>query len=308
MNKTRLYLIILTYLALQAPLASFANESHANRPPTPEAAQLYNGLKKADKEKFQETRNSMLAKVEASLRKTQWALGTGIYLKDKILFWKETSEMPRSQRSEDLIQTVVKVVDLKLWSQPRLLTRLNEFGFNLSVSLAAEGGAAGKYWGGLREIGINLGYNKELKALTFQIFRQSEKIQNSPLGFSVLVAAAFKGGIYLSSVEKNKIHETKQGTTFYPPGAPVYSTSIKNILAAGAFIPVGFPPFPFDATISFNNKTEHRNLLRITVSPFQPGFVRMSIDKLILQPITEMIDLLLRRGGSAGLCQSVFVH
>lgn len=66
-----------------------------------------------------------------------------------------------------------------------------------------------------------------------------------------------------------------KGSTFYPPAVPMFSSTSPELFVTGFSSSLGFPPPPLGDLMTFTNKFERNSLIRVTVSPFVRGFVRL---------------------------------
>jgi len=224
------------------------------------------------------------------LMASKLALGAGSLVGDSLSFVKvkmkhaigkgkdETlpSKVAFAERSQRVIQNILRSVDYKLWSQAPLLLASNEYGLSMSVGIQAETGVMHKGGGGADELGLSLAYNKEKRAFVFEIFHNSENFDNTKAAVTVLGIVG-KGGLVMS---RRSGAEKIKGTSFYPPVVPGFSTISPDYFAGGVSSSLGFPPPPLADLMTYTNRFERNALIRITVSPIVKGFVRLQIGDL----------------------------
>ncbi len=247
--------------------------------------QSFNQLSDEQKSRFQESRLVFLKNAARILSSTKFVLGAGSLVGDGLSFVKikvkqafgkevETSEKVRrsfGERSNQAVQSALKGIDYKLWSQAPMVIDSSEFGLSLSLGIVAETGVQKKGGGGAEEIGISLAMNKKSKAFVFEIFHKSEKFDNTKAAISVLGVVG-KAGMTMGS--RNGA-ETMKGSSFYPPAVPGYSSASPEFFSAGFSSSLGFPPPPLADLMTFTNKFERHTWIRVTVSPVVKGFVRV---------------------------------
>jgi hypothetical protein len=247
----------------------------------------YNSMTDEQKAKFQESRIQFLTSTARVLSASRMALGAGslvgnalsfVKIKVKKVFGKETEQtekvkMSFSERSEAAVQSALKGIDYKLWSQAPLVIDSNEFGLSLSLGIVAEAGVLKRGGGGAEELGLSFAMNKTTRAFVFEIFHNSEKFDNTKAAISVLGVVA-KAGMTMGHREDAR---TIKGSSFYPPAVPGYSSASAEFFSAGFSSSLGLPPPPLADLMTFTNKFDRNVLIRVTVSPVVKGFVRIQI-------------------------------
>jgi len=183
------------------------------------------------------------------------------------------------ERGRVAVEGILRSVDTKLWQESRRVAEANEFGAMASVGTIAEGGARSKGVGGSFSIGISFAYNVKQKALVFDIYRQTERFQKS-LAAVGLVGVLPKVGFFLAGTPEGAAHRPRSGYSFYPPGAPGYMEVTNSHYSAGFSTSLSLPPPPIVDLFTYTNSTHRVSMLRITISPILPGFVRVSIGGL----------------------------
>lgn len=272
-----------------------------------------NELSEAEKASFLNTRKDLLHFAAKALQSLKFGLGFGVVLKDKIQFiaqkkeihelydevqllqgshredrllalqkyeddfndrFKQKSSQSLKEKVDFIIVNVLRNLDAKLWSQSSLVAHSNEFGFMVSVGAIAEGGKnSGQGWGGLADIGISIGYNKDQKAFVFQVFRDVEKFSSTEMPTIFLAGFVGKAG-FLMTKQHDELH--LHGITFYPPVAPAYSMTSPRSFSIGGSTGLTWPPSPLGDLLTYSNQFQQNTWLRVTVSPLVKGYVRRS--------------------------------
>ncbi len=265
----------------------------------------YEKMEAESKEKFNKMRVVFLENAAKALHKTQFAMGAGSIIGDSFQFVKVkamkimgkdvdmSDNLPRTfkQRSEQGVQSLLKSINYKLYTQAPLLIDANEFGLSLSVGIVAEAGISKKGGGGAEEIGLSLAYNKSQKAFVFELFHNSEKFNNSKSFVSVLGIVAKLG----TSIGVREGAKVIKGSSFYPPMIPGFSSNSSNYFVTGFSSSLGLPPAPLADMLTFSNDFERTPLVRITVSPLVKGFIRIQVgplDNVVRVLVTRVVDSL----------------
>lgn len=250
----------------------------------------YESLSAQEKADFARQRRETLTGLARVLMASKLALGAGSLVGDSLSFVKlkvkhaigkgKDEELPSkvafTERSQRVVQNILRSVDYKLWSQAPLLLASNEYGLSLSVGLQAETGVMHKGGGGADELGLSLAYNKDKRAFVFEIFHNSENFDNTKAAVTVLGVVG-KAGVVMS---RRSGAEKLKGSSFYPPVVPGFSTVSPDFFAGGMSSSLGFPPPPLADLMTYTNRFERNTLIRITVSPIVKGFVRLQIGDL----------------------------
>lgn len=246
----------------------------------------FESLPKERRKQFHEMRQQYLANAARILNASKFVFGAGSLVGDgfsfvkvqaKKVFGKDTpaDQSPTQRtfqvRSQQAVQSILRGLDYKLWSQAPLVIDSNEFGLSVSVGVLAEAGVLRKGGGGADEIGFSLAVNKLQKAFVFEIFHNSEKFDNTKAAVSVLGVV---GKVGVTMGRRNGV-ETLKGESFYPPAIPGYSSSSPEFFSSGLSSSLGLPPPPFADLLTFTNRFERQALIRVTVSPLVKGFVRV---------------------------------
>ncbi|MEN0058345.1 MAG: hypothetical protein AAGB31_05885 [Bdellovibrio sp.] len=253
--------------------------------------EAYETMTDEEKKEFREARREYLQQTARILHSTRFVYGVGSLTGDVLRFVKnkvkgvfthplaETTSTapPFRERSQKAVQSILESMDYKLWSQAPLVAESNEIGMMLVVGVLAETGLREKGFGGVEEIGLSLAFNRETKAAVFEIFHNSEVYQNTVAAVGVVGISA-KVGLSIASREGA---ETLRGSTFYPPLIPGYSSISSNYFSAGFGSSLGLPPPPIADFMTFTNKFERRNFLRVMVSPLYKGFVRAQVGDVV---------------------------
>lgn len=181
-----------------------------------------------------------------------------------------------SQKSDEVILKILHSIDAQLWNQAPIVANSNEYGMLLSVSAQIEGGRAEKGWGGLTDIGISLGYNRDEKSLAIQIFQNLEKYKSTEMPAVFVAGFSTKAGFYMAN-QNEKLNS--KGSSFYPPFIPAFSISTDRSFMSGfsTGLPfLNFPPSPIGDILTYVNSMRQSVLLRLTLSPLTSGFVRVN--------------------------------
>lgn len=288
--------------------------------------EAYNQLNDEQKAKFHEARLHFLSNAARILSSSRLVLGAGSLVGDAFSFVKvkvkkalgkevEAGEKVRrtfSERSYQAVQSALKGIDYKLWSQAPMLIDSNEFGLSLSLGVVAETGVMKRGGGGAEELGISLAVNKTNRAFVFEIFHNSERFDNTKAAISVLGVVA-KAGMTMGHREDAR---TLKGSSFYPPAVPGYSTASAEFFSAGFSSSLGLPPPPLADLLTFTNKFERHIWIRVTVSPMVKGFVRVQFGdvrgsmKLVAMRFVDVLhaisDKVVRLAGKNRRCSAVF--
>lgn len=251
--------------------------------------EAFESLPEESRKRFHETRLAFLTSAARILNSTKFVFGAGSLVGDGLSFVKikmkkalgkdvgeSQTQRTFQARSQQAVQSILRGLDYKLWSQAPLVIDSNEFGFSVSAGVLAEAGVQRNGGGGADEVGFSLAYNKTKKAFVFEIFHNSEKFDNTKAAITV-VGLVGKAGIVMG---RRQGAETLKGSSFYPPAIPGYSTSSSDFFSSGLSSSLGFPPPPLADFLTFTNKFERQSLIRITVSPMVKGFVRIQFGDL----------------------------
>jgi hypothetical protein len=185
-----------------------------------------------------------------------------------------------SQKADEAIQMILNSLDRQLWEQAEIVAHANEFGFMVAAGIELEGGTrAGKGWGGLTDLGVSIGFNKDEKSLAIQVFHDMEKFKSTQMPMVFIAGAVGKGGFYVANQNEQKNTDSK-GTSFYPPMAPGFSSSTNRSFMAGASSGLTWPPSPLGDMLTYTNTLNQVTLLRVTISPLTKGFFRIKSDAL----------------------------
>ena|GEM_PF-3287988 len=309
-----------------------------NRTQDAGALARFNQLSPEQQQSFYQNRDLFISNAAKVLRRMGWTFGIGSLIANKIVMVKDklmprfntydpailadlddnmSDELPEKTRenfkarSQRIITSILSAMNRQLWAQAPLVGDANEFGVNVSLGLAVEGGRPQKGWGGQFDLGLSFGFNKEHKAFVFQIYRNLEKFKTTLMPAVFYAGVTPKAAIQISQMKDGSI-QSRIGTTIYPPGVPGFLSTTPTMFASGINTGIGFPPPPFGDMLSYTNTLDNKAVLRIMVSPTLKGFVRVQFGvgldtlKVFLQPITIVKSWLQHIFGS-GLCRGVFV-
>lgn len=321
-----------------------------NRSSDPAALARFDKMSLAQQQRFYQNRDLFISSTAKVLRRVGWTFGVGSLVANKIVLVKDKVLSPFRKvdldstgndlydpatlagleddayddqpvktkekfkaRSQRIITSILSAMNRQLWAQAPLVGDSNEFGINLSLGLALEGGRPKKGWGGQFEIGLSFGFNKESKAFVFQVYRNIEKFKTTLMPAVFYVGVTPKAAIQVAQMKDGSI-QSRIGTTVYPPGVPGFLSTTPTMFASGLNSGIGFPPPPFGDVLSYTNTLDNKAIIRIMVSPTLKGFVRVQFGgvgletlKVFLQPI-EIVKSWLQRTFGSGLCKGVFVN
>lgn len=241
----------------------------------------YHALDEGEKIRFLHLRRAWLRKVAQALRSSRGLIGAGLVAGDRLTFlhrrqtWDaEHREMPRMVRSEQVIENVLRVIDMRLWYQAPLFLNTNEYTVELSIALQGQVGISRWSMGGLFALGFSFGYNREKKALVFEIFRQHEYASRSFMPILVAGVRA-KLGFALEHVVPGSPRRI-EGHTMNPWFSPRYTEWSPEHFGVGVKGGVQIPPFA--RFFRYQNQFERRTMLRIAIGivPFHDGVIRVA--------------------------------
>lgn len=262
--------------------------------PHPEHSELsfYNELSESEKIKFHKKRISALNILARGLLPIRRGLGFGAVVKDKVMFWKsknEKSKIPFNERSELIVEQMIRSFDKNIWSSAPIFTQLTELGVTGTGQIAAAIGSekrlslqkqiAGKQMGitvpemksgGSIGIGFTLGINFEQRSLVFQVFNVNEQLKETKIPL-LLLAGTVKGGIYISNSKEN-LYSSDKSESLYPLAAPGYIESAPNKKTFGTSMSMGIP-----LAFGYSNHMQQQSYLRISISPFTWKFISISL-------------------------------
>ena len=177
-------------------------------------------------------------------------------------------------RSVEFVQSAMSGIDQLLWIQAPIFSNANEFGVVAAMGVEAIAGVRGKGgWGGLLDLGISIGFNRDTQALVVQVFREVEQYKTTTMSVVALAGFVTKDGIYIANQLPGKLgHE---GVSFYPPMAPGYSSITSDSIMAGFSSGLTWPPSPLGDMLTYTNSLDQNMILRVTVSKLNPGFLRV---------------------------------
>ncbi|MBK7842429.1 MAG: hypothetical protein IPJ71_01845 [Bdellovibrionales bacterium] len=172
-----------------------------------------------------------------------------------------------------VVRDIVGAVDKFLLSQVNLLIESNEVGFVMGLAPILEAGAAKWGYGGAPlSVYLSVGYNSHENSYVFDIARGSEYFE-SAMSVFVIGGLNIQTGVYLLSSKLERDHQSRTGTTFYPPVAPMYVKVTQSGDYASAGMSTTFPPLGGDL-FTWQNKGSQVSVLRVKISKHIPGFVR----------------------------------
>lgn len=306
----------------------------------PLARQRLDALNEQERISFLHTRSEFLRAAAIAFQKIKWGFGFGSVIKNRLAFYREKKEIHRQfefaekmqgdvkdtllsaaqaqeedlqarkdvfreqkmkQKADEVIVKLLLNLDRNLWDGAPIVSRANEFGVMVALGPQLEmGSTEGKKWGGLLDIGLSLGYNRDQKALVFQIFRDKEKFVSTQMPGVFIAGVVLKTGLMVANQNKQM---TTEGSTFYPPMAPGFSTMTDRSFNAGFSSGLTWPPSPLGDILTYTNSSQRRIWLRLSFSPVQKGFVQ--VREGFSDEISGIINRL-RSGKSVMACEALF--
>jgi len=313
----------------------------------------FESLSESDKVSFQNNRRIFLGMASRAMNLLKYGFGVGSIVKEKIKYqiqkMKDRNEVaymntysdgvqadyfaardrsieaervaslarvPISfrERSQQVVLGFLRGLDSKLWQQAPLFSRSNEFGVMAAGGIEILGGKRSKGWGGADDIGISIGYNRDERTLAFQIFNDFERYKGSQMPAVFLAGAYAKLGTYVANQRTGElVHE---GVSFYPPMMPAFSQMTQENFMAGFSSGLTWPPSPIGDMLTYSNKLNQGVLLRITISPFTKGFVRIytglgiNTIKAVVTTVRDGIQKIVDMGNRAFAirCSGIFIR
>jgi len=297
-------------------------------------------LSEEERASFLSTRAEFLKLAAMAFQKMKWGFGVGSVVKNKISFYSgrkevrkqlefastregdekdtiisaalayeeqmmqkqsEYRELSLKDKADAVIMKMLLSLDRSLWDGAPIVSRANEFGVMAAIGPQFEVGAAeGKKFGGLLDVGLSLGFNRDQKALVFQIFRDKEKFVSTDMPGIFITGVVVKAGLMVANQNKEL---TTEGISFYPPMAPGFSTMTDRSFNVGFSSGLTWPPSPLGDILTYSNSSQRRVWLRLAFSPLQKGFVKVS------QGFGQEIKGIwaqLRAGKSVKSCEALF--
>ncbi len=289
---------------------------------------------------FLQTRSEFLKMAAMAFQKLKWGFGAGYVIKNKISFFRDKREIRKKlefanklnegderdtiisavlsyqeqmlakqkilrdqsfkEKSDQVILKLLYNLDRSLWDGAPIVSRANEFGVMFALGPQIEAGSTnGKKWGGLLDIGISLGFNRDQKALVFQIFRDKEKFVSTQMPGIFIAGVVLKAGLMISNQKKEM---TTEGSSFYPPMAPGFSTITDRSFNVGFSSGLTWPPSPLGDILTYTNASQRRVWLRLSFSPVQKGFVQ--VNEGLSAEVSEVMQMF--QSGKGMSCESMF--
>lgn len=260
--------------------------------PDEQELEFYKTLSEPDKIKFHTKRITALNILARGLSSIKKGLGVGSLVKEKVMFWKSKKDktpIPLAERSEVVVENIVRAFDKNIWSSAPIFTELKEIGLTGTGQIVVAAGSKERIdfqkefrgkkvnvvvpeikSGGAIGIGFTLGINFEQKSLIFQLFNSNEQVKEVKLPL-LMVAGNLKGGMYISN-SSEKLYSSSKAEAIYPFAAPGYVESAPNKKTFGSNIPFGIP-----LALSYTANMQEQSYLRISLSPFTWKFISVSM-------------------------------
>lgn len=273
---------------------------------------VQDSLSRKDLESFLKTRIDFLTQAAKALQALKWGFGVGVLVKNHFQFnsekkqidellkysnsmdsgarddirlaieiekplfeqkWSDLKNKTFSEQSNEAISRVLNRLDNQLWDQANIVANANEFGVLAAIGVEAEGGVKNnKGWGGLTDLGISIGFNRDDKSIAIQIFHDLEPYKSTQMPMMFIAGLVTKAGFYIANQEKKL---TAKGTSFYPPMVPGFSSSTERSFMAGFSSGLTWPPSPLGDMLTYSNKLSQTTLVRISISRLTKGFIRI---------------------------------
>ncbi len=280
-------------------------------PAAPERA-AYDSMGEPEKAAFHTNRKIFLTTLARGLRMIKYGLGVGVIGKDSIRYQiqayrlrsltndlatvsrglredimaaqesaldeledgrRQNEGLAFRERSERVIQRLLEAADLNLWTQAPLFSRSNEFGVVFALGVELLGGHKEKGWGGLIDLGISVGYNRDERAMVIQIFRDMEHFKSTSLPAVFLAGIMTKAGIYIANQSPGTLQH--DGVSYYPPMAPAFSSITRDNFMAGLSSGLTWPPSPIGDMLTYSDQLNQNMVLRVTASRLLPQFFHL---------------------------------
>jgi hypothetical protein len=165
--------------------------------------------------------------------------------------------------------------------------------------------------GGFFEIGFSIGFNKETKSLAFQIFRNVENFQHTPMKLVLVAGVAVKTGFYIMNQKTGELKY--KGRSFYPPMVPAYSNITDRMFSTGPFLGLSVPPSPFSDFFTYTTRLDHKVILRVIISPLMKSFVKMEVGfgmdsiRFFVAPVLDATEFIINQILGIKSCRSVLL-
>lgn len=304
------------------------------------AMQQLEKLDEEERKSFLTTRSEFLRLAASAFQKLKWGFGVGSVVKNRISFYRDRRDIKKQLAYADTLEdgdqrdTIISTVrsfegelyekqnaykaqsfkekadlvilnllynlDRNLWEGAPIVSRANEFGVMLALGPQLEVGLkSGKKFGGLFDVGISLGFNRDQGALIFQIFRDKEKLVSTQMPGIFIAGVVLKAGLMVSN-QKNEL--TTEGSTFYPPVAPGFSTMTDRSFNVGFSSGLTWPPSPLGDILTYTNSNQRRVWLRFSFSRLQKGFIQ--VNEGLTEELKEV--MLSLRSSKVMTCEGLF--
>lgn len=304
------------------------------------AQQKLAGLDENERQSFFSTRAEFLRLAAIAFQKLKWGFGVGAIIKNKISFYRDQKNIRKhfvlaqtldndekqalissvlsyeekmlakqnefkqlnfKEKADEVILKLLFSLDHSLWEGAPIVSRANEFGVMGALGPQLEFGAAeGKKWGGLFDIGISLGFNRDQKALVVQVFRDKEKYVSTQMPAIFIAGLVVKAGLTVANQKKEL---TTEGLSYYPPMTPGFSTMTDRSFNVGFSSGMTWPPTPLGDILTYSNSSQRRIWLRLTFSPVQKGFLNLAQG---FGEETKELARIFRKGSGAVACEALF--
>lgn len=272
---------------IQIVLSSGITYEFKAQPSDPSLLKPFLSLAPEKQEIFRQRRLSFLTQVAKVVSATKFAFGAGSLVGRSFIFIKKTfkksadpapapEKISFRERSHRAAQKVLESIDAQLWSQAPLIVDSNEYGVSASVAFVALAGYREHGLGGVHDVGMSFVYSQASRGLVFEFYYSIEKFQSGePVAGAIAISP--KLGFIATSREQGPTGYKLDGTVHGPPLLPGYIAAGENIFGTGAMLTLGLPPTPIADIMGYTTAFERRTMIRITISPFVKGFVRLEV-------------------------------
>ena len=199
------------------------------------------------------------------------------------------------ERSDRVVFRLIEAIDSNLWDQAQLFSRSNEYGVVAALGVEFLGGKREKGWGGLVDLGVSIGYNRDEQAVVIQIFRDLEHFKSTALPAVFVAGVVGKVGGYVANQTAGALN--REGISFYPPMAPGFTSVTPDNFMLGLSSGLTWPPSPIGDILTYTDRLHQTVLLRVTASRLNGRFLHVESGlgaktfAFVLKPIKRVLSL-----------------
>lgn len=268
---------------------------------------------------FLQRRRTILSSAARALQLMRYGIGIGSVAGEKISYITEKIRKrpisPREsrtlkERSQAIIENMLRALERKLWSSARVIADYNEVHFFIAPTTFAFGGgrvqtANGEEmrgWGGGYNLGFSIGFNRQKKAAVFEIVREVEVFKDSILPKVFMAGGAINFGIALRVRDEEGLGAI--ANRFKPPALPFTTTDGEKVLMISSGPAATIPPLFLADAISSSNGMTSETAFRVLISPVMKGWIRVesSLPKIVQEDLRLTVD---NTGKLIGLVQTL---